>query len=97
MSALASAAPNETAIRDWCIAYLAKSLDLSVEKIDPDAKFARLGLDSAKSVFFLMDLEEWLSIELPTDTTFEHPTIAKLARHIVTHFSDELARRRQLA
>ena len=77
---------TESAIRDWCIGYLAKLLDQSPEKIDPDAKFARLGLDSAKSVFFLMDLEEWLAIELPTDTVFDHPSIAKLAKHIADAF-----------
>ena len=47
-------------------------------RIDPDAKFARLGLDSAKSVSFLMDLEEWLAIELPTDTVFERSSMAEL-------------------
>jgi acyl carrier protein len=94
MSSVAADA-TETAIRDWCVAYLAKSLNVSAERIDADAKFARLGLDSAKSVFFLMDLEEWLSIELPAESTFENPTIAKLARYIVTTFSDELARGRR--
>jgi len=83
---LAQRVVTETAIRDWCIVHLAKLLDQSPEKIDPDAKFARLGLDSAKSVFFLMDLEEWLAIELPTDTVFEHSSIAKLARYIADAF-----------
>jgi len=43
--------PTESEICDWCVAYLAKSLKLPPERIDPQAKFARLGLDSAASVF----------------------------------------------
>jgi acyl carrier protein len=92
---LSSVAPTEAAIRNWCIEYLAKSLKISAEKIDIDAKFARLGVDSANSVFFLMDLEEWLSVELPAETVFEHPSIAKLARYLVTCLSDESARGRR--
>ena len=45
--------PTESEIRDWCVAYLAKSLKLAPERIDPQAKFARLGMDSAASVFLV--------------------------------------------
>jgi acyl carrier protein len=36
-------------------------------------------------VFFLVDLEEWLSIEVRAETLIEHPTINKLARHLATN------------
>jgi acyl carrier protein len=75
---------DESAIRDWCVAYLAKSLNRSAELINSDAKFARLGVDSAASVFLLVDLEEWLNIDLPAETLVQHPTINKLARHLAT-------------
>ena len=75
---------DETAIRDWCVAYLAKSLNRAAGQINPDAKFARLGVDSAASVFFLVDLEEWLNIKLPAETLVQHPTINELARHLAT-------------
>jgi acyl carrier protein len=86
---------DESAIRDWCVAYLAKSLDRSAGLINPDAKFARLGVDSAASVFFLVDLEEWLDIELPAETLVEHPTINKLARHLATNSTADASRARQ--
>ncbi len=50
--------------------------------VDPDAKFARLGLDSANSLYLIVELEEWLAIELTPDLVFEYPTIAELARHL---------------
>jgi acyl carrier protein len=39
-------------------------------------------MDSAASVFFLVELEEWLGVELPTEIVFEHPTPAELARYV---------------
>lgn len=81
--------PTELEIRDWCVAYLAKSFKTPPERIDPSAKFARLGMDSAASVFFIVELEEWLGIELPTEIVFNHPTPAGLARHIAGRYLTE--------
>ncbi len=74
--------PTESAIRVWCVKYLARTLGLPEEAIDPEAKFARLGLDSANSVVLIVELEEWLGLELTPDLIFEHPTIAELARYL---------------
>ena len=74
--------PSESAIRDLCIRYLARTLGLPEEAVDPDAKFARLGLDSANSLYLIVELEEWLGIELTPDLVFEYPTISELARYL---------------
>ena len=74
--------PSETEIRQWCVKYLARTLELPEETVDPDAKFARLGLDSANSLYLIVELEEWLGIELTADVIFEHPSIAELAHHL---------------
>jgi acyl carrier protein len=76
--------PREAAIRDWCVDYLARTLDLPDHTIDPEMTFARLGLDSANSVFLIVELEDWLGLELAPDLLFEHPTICGLARHLAT-------------
>jgi acyl carrier protein len=77
--------PSESEIRDWCVAYLAKSLRLAPERIDPQAKFARLGMDSAASVFLVAELEDWLGLELSVELIFEHQTPAALARYLARH------------
>jgi acyl carrier protein len=74
--------PSETEIRDWCVNYLARTLDLPQASVDPEAKFTRLGLDSANSVYLIVELEDWLGVELTPDLVFEHPTIGELARHL---------------
>jgi len=41
-----------------------------------------MGLDSANSVFLIVELEDWLGLELTPELLFEHPTIRVLARHL---------------
>jgi acyl carrier protein len=80
---LQRAEPTEAEICAWCMRYLERELRLPVKQIDPTAKFARLGMDSAMSVFLLAGLEEWLGMELEADAVFEHPSIAELARYVM--------------
>ena len=80
---------SETEIRDWCVQYLARTLDLPQETVDPDVKFARLGLDSANSVYLIVELEDWLGLELTPDLVFEHPTIGELARHLAERIAGQ--------
>ena len=81
--------PTEFEIRDWCAKYLARTLDLPDQNIDPDIKFARLGLDSANSVYLIVELEDWLGLELTPDLVFEHPTISDLARYLAGRVAGE--------
>jgi acyl carrier protein len=73
---------TESDIRDWCIDYLRKTVDNPSVAIGPDASFAELGLDSATSAYFIVELEEWLGAELRPELVFEYPTIAALAHFI---------------
>jgi len=41
-----------------------------------------VGLDSANSVFLIVELEDRLGLELTPDLLFEYPTIGELARHL---------------
>jgi acyl carrier protein len=86
---LVPGSPSESEIRDWCVKYLARTLDLPERTIDPDAKFAQLGLDSANSVYLIVELEEWLETELTTELVFEYPSIAELARYLARHAAGE--------
>jgi acyl carrier protein len=73
---------SEAAIRAWCLDYLSRTLDPLDGPVDAQAEFARLGLDSARSIHFLVALEEWLGRELTPELIFEYPTVAALARHL---------------
>ena len=81
--------PSEAAIRNRCVEFLALTLGLSNDEIEPDVSFARLGLDSANSVYLIVELEEWLGLELTPDLLFEHPTISDLARYLAARAAGE--------
>ena len=70
---------TEQQIADWCADYLRRTLKLPDGAIDPHAEFPSLGLDSAESVFLVSAIEDWLDVELASDTAVEHPTIAQLS------------------
>lgn len=74
--------PSETEIRDWCLAYLARTIDNPSIAIGVDIPFPQMGLDSATSAYFIVELEEWVGIELEPELVFDYPTVGELARHI---------------
>ena len=74
--------PAETEIRAWCIAYLRDIFRLPPDEVDPNAKFARFGMDSAMAVDFALALEDWLQIEILADALYEYPTVNELARYL---------------
>jgi acyl carrier protein len=69
-------------ISEWCIAQVARTLDIAPERINPNSKFSRLGLDSAMSVSLILALEEWLGREVSPELVFDYPTIAELSEHL---------------
>jgi hypothetical protein len=66
---------TEAAVRTWCGDYLAKALRIRRDRIDDDANFASFGL------------EDWLRLELESETVMEHPTVTELARFIMTRLA----------
>jgi acyl carrier protein len=79
---LPPAMPTESEIRDWCLAYVRRTVDDPAIAVGPDISFAEMGLDSATSAYFIVELEEWLGAELEPELVFEYPTIGELARHV---------------
>jgi acyl carrier protein len=69
-------------IADLCVSSLAHTLRVDKGRIDPKAKFNRLGLDSAMVVYVMMELEEKLDLELTTDDFYDYPTVEALSGHL---------------
>lgn len=79
---------SESEIRDWCIAYVERMVGDRSIPVGPEISFSRMGLDSASSAYFIVELEDWLGIELETELVAEHPTIAELSRHLAGRLAD---------
>ncbi|WP_344840208.1 thioesterase domain-containing protein, partial [Actinocorallia longicatena] len=55
-----------------------------VDSVDPDRPFREAGLDSLASIRLRNTLNEATGLRLPATATFDHPTPAALARHVVS-------------
>ncbi|MGH6754176.1 MAG: acyl carrier protein [Bradyrhizobium sp.] len=61
---------------------LANVLRIAKDRVKTDAKFSRIGLDSAMVVYVMLEIEEKLGLELSTDDFYDYPTIDALSRHL---------------
>jgi acyl carrier protein len=75
---------GQTEIEHWLVSYVAQLRGVKQEKIDVTATFDRFGLDSASAVALSGDLMEWLQCDVEPSVIYDHPTIRRLASHLVT-------------
>lgn len=71
----------------YCVDFVAALLERSPAEIDPNAKFSRIGFDSAMSVQLILALEELLGAEVSPDLIESYPTIGRLSAHLATFHS----------
>jgi acyl carrier protein len=64
--------------------YVSRILHVPQAGIDPHMKVEGFGLDSATAVALIMDLEQWLDMELTPDLLFEYPTLASLSGYLAS-------------
>ncbi|MEO0853742.1 MAG: acyl carrier protein [Cyanobacteria bacterium J06648_11] len=69
-------------IQDWMIDYLATSLEVSPDDIDPTVSFDRYGLDSSLAIGLTGDLEDWLGQEVEPTLLYDYPTVIALAERL---------------
>ncbi|MEY9926808.1 acyl carrier protein [Catenulispora sp. GP43] len=88
MSTQTDAAPTADEIRVWLTERIAFYVDTPVERIDPEAKLAELGLDSIYVLTMCGDIEDWLGIVVDTAMVWDHPTVAALADRLAEDVAD---------
>jgi acyl carrier protein len=69
-------------ISEFCVVSLANALRMPKHTVSTDAKFNRLGLDSAMTIYVMMELEEKLNFELSPDDFYDYPTVNELSRYL---------------
>ncbi|GAB2958014.1 SDR family NAD(P)-dependent oxidoreductase [Saccharothrix stipae] len=79
-----SGTPAEAELRAWLVRGVAELVDLPDGSVDVDQPLAELGLSSRDAVVLAGALGEFLDAELPATVFYQHPTIARLARHLAT-------------
>ena len=69
-------------IAAFCVDQLADILRVPKESVDVNMKFTRLGLDSAMTIYLVMELEDKLKLELDHEMLADYPTIAELSAYL---------------
>jgi len=69
-------------IAAFCVDQLVDILRVPKESVDVNMKFTRLGLDSAMTIYLVMELEDKLNLELDHEMLGEHPTITELSAYL---------------
>jgi acyl carrier protein len=73
----------------WCRDYISDALDVPKGSIDPTREFDALGLDSAVITSMLIELEEWLGIDIPPSTFFSQSTLSSMGDALATRVARE--------
>ena len=73
---------SESAIAAWLVSRLARESGLDDDEIDLTQPFASFGVDSARALLLVGDLEAWLGRRLPPIVLWNYPTVEALARHL---------------
>jgi acyl carrier protein len=76
------ASRTEETITQWLRGYICEVLAIPVEKVDVDASFQQMGLDSSAAVGMTGDLGEWLRCDIDAAAAYDHPSIRALARAV---------------
>jgi acyl carrier protein len=76
------ASRNELAITAWLVSRLARESGMDPDEIDLGQPFSSYGVDSARALLLVGDLETWLGRNLPPIVLWNYPTVEALARHL---------------
>lgn len=66
----------------WCVAYIAKALNLEPKSIRDTDDLDRFGLDSSIATSMVFDMEEWLATDIPVSILFEQTTLRSIAAEV---------------
>lgn len=76
--------PDRNAVVAWILDDLVSRLKLERHRIDTGVPLNQYGLDSMQAVMMSGDIGEWIGVEVPPNALYEHPTVDRLARYILS-------------
>ncbi|WP_327754511.1 acyl carrier protein (plasmid) [Sphingobium sp. SJ10-10] len=84
-------------IEAWIVARIAEIVNVAPAAVSPDAPFDSFGIDSAKAISLMVELENWLNLpdELPLELLFEAEAIRDAAAGIAAAVNDMAAQQAQ--
>jgi acyl carrier protein len=80
----ATSLQSEDEIIDWLVRRLAETAGIPEEEVDIDEPLVNLGLSSRDAVTLSGELSDWIERDLPPTLMWEFPTVASLARYLLS-------------
>ena len=77
------------ALENWLVARVGEYVPDLEEAVDPYQELGEYGLDSVSVVAFAADVEDWLEIRVVPTAVWDHPTIAQLAKFLLTEYEGQ--------
>jgi acyl carrier protein len=74
--------PTLQEITEWIKNKLVETIQVTPDVISFDKDFLEYGLDSLNAVSFVGEIEQWLDLDLPTTTLWDHSTVNNLAAYL---------------
>jgi acyl carrier protein len=81
-------AQHRTTLR-WLTTRLATYLEVPAAKLDPMVPLAELGIDSARALSLVGDVEDHFDIEVDPTMIFDYPTLAHIAKYITVAVAEQ--------
>lgn len=80
-------------VEGWIVARIAEMVNMAPSAVSADAPFDSFGIDSAKAISLMVELENWLNLpeELPLELLFEAEAIRDAARNIAAAVNEMAA------
>lgn len=85
-----AATDTRSFLRDFIASAIARRVSLPASKIDADAGYYEMGLDSAGLLELVHSFETHLGISLPPTLLFEYATINELTDHLLQTYAEQL-------
>lgn len=74
--------PTLQEITEWIKNKLVETIQVAPDAIGFDKDFLEYGLDSLNAVSFVGEIEQWLDLDLPATTLWDHSTVNNLAAYL---------------
>jgi len=75
---------SEADVQQWLVGRIARAAKIDEVQVDVNRSFAEFGLDSMQLFELAGDMEKFLGRKVPEVVAWDYPTIALLARHLVS-------------
>ena len=69
-------------IESWILSRLANHIYADLDSLNPDTRFAEVGLSSKDALILVGELQDHLAIALPETLPWDYPTVREMAIHL---------------